>query len=176
MHYENKYMIKIGETKDLKKRINSLIDEFKYCDGEIILLFYGKPNNIQAESRIHQELREKYDYGGIKNPFGNKSYEVYNISGDLYDDIALLFSEETRNNYFESKRYIINDNTTEHYVLSKNIIDYFVPSNLDNLEGKKCCLLGGYCNVYEEEFWKVIKYNFLESDDKDTIESDEKIL
>jgi hypothetical protein len=176
MAHENKYVIKIGKTLDIKKRINSLMDEFNCCDGEIILLFFGKSNYIQAESHIHQLLKQKYKCGGIKDHHGRKSYEVYDISSNLYDDITLLFSQVTRNNYFESQNYIINDNNIEHYILSNHIIDYFVTSNLDILKGKKCCLLGGYMNKYEQEFWKIIKNKFLD-DYKDmdmNVEMDDK--
>jgi len=178
--YEEKYMYKIGKTIDIEERMCSLMDEFNFCDGEIILLFYGKPKNILSETHIHQVLRQKYEYGGLKDKFGRKSNEVYNISSDLYDEIALLFSELTNDNYFESQRYIINDNNVEHYVLQRYIIDYFVPSNLDNfkgdLKGKKCCLLGGFNNKYEGEFWTVIKTKFLDSYHSDHSDSDDECL
>ena len=47
--YENKYKFKVGgTTKDLIIRVDELEREFHYCDGEIIVLFYGKFFNIRC--------------------------------------------------------------------------------------------------------------------------------
>jgi len=167
--HENKYMIKIGKTSNLRERIYRHIDEFKDCGGEIILLFYGKSTNNEAEKYIHRKLR-KFKRKVIITPFGKQSTEVYPINPRLIDYIEALY-KKTCEIYYESQNYIINNNGKEHYLILKEIendIDDYSPDYFeDNPQGY--CYLGGYGDKYEEEFWNAIKKNFYEDEYQNSI-------
>jgi hypothetical protein len=157
--YENKYTYKVGKTtKELAHRIKTLEDEFHDCNGEIILLFYGKSSNINAEKDIHTELKKKYNNKGTKDRFHRVSHEVYDISCDFYNEFEYLLAKETNGKYFKSERYHLLENNTEYYEIPTNMKERFAEAGgqfIDRL--KFYWLLDGYNNKNEEIFWNLIE-------------------
>ena len=153
--WSNKFVFKIGYTNgDLDKRLIQLNHEFK-SDGKIILLFYGKTTNVNAEHYIHQKLKEYVICENLNNPVKPQSREIYHISAELYDKFYSLLEEQTIGNFFESNYYIINDNNKEYYLLTSNIIDYFYDNDIDYIDNKPYIMLD--CDIYEKKLWSCVR-------------------
>jgi len=170
MAEEQKYMFKLGKTHgDLQKRLEQIVLEFQDCNNKLLLVAYAKTCNVHAEREMHDELRKKYKNGGIKNRMQKKSYEVYDISLDFYNDILDLFSKQADGSYFRSHRYkilphIYGMDSAEFYETPTEIIDHFDEDNLDIISGeasyKRFCFLGVHKRIdYQEKFWNIVKYS-----------------
>jgi hypothetical protein len=112
--YNNHYFYKIGKTTT----------NLSYClrsfNERIILIFYGKTNNVNAEKYIHNKLK-KYQYTDKK---------LYHISSKLYDIFKKELKYYSKNYFFESIKYVIDDNNNEYYHIDNEYIDFY--SGLDN--------------------------------------------
>jgi hypothetical protein len=176
MAEESKYMFKFGKTQgDLVKRLEQITQEFQDCDSEVLLVSYAKTNNVHAEKEMHDELRKKYKNGGIKNRMQKKSYEVYDISCDFYNDFFNLLDQQTNGVYFRSHRYkilpdIYGMDSAEFYETPTEIIDQFDEDDLDIISGepsyKRFCFLGIHKRVdYQQKFWSIVKYSITDNTD-----------
>jgi hypothetical protein len=155
IQWSNTYVYKIGYTNgDLGKRLIELNCEFN-CNGKIILLFYGKTININAEREIHKVLKEYTICEHLKNPIKSKSREIYHISAELYDKFKSLLEEKTSGNFFESNYYVINDDDKEYYLLTSDIIDYFYDNDIDYIDNEPHIMLD--FDIYEKKLWSCVR-------------------
>jgi hypothetical protein len=142
------FQFKVGETKNITKRIIELNRKYE-SDNKVILVFYGK-NYI--DKIFHNRLKRF-------NKKGTSSRELYNISPSCYDQIKYIF-EWKPNNYFECKEYEIKDDGTEYIKLANSDVyhydDHEITTTYDdhNLEdnNKKFIELNSYNTI---KYWKV---------------------
>jgi len=175
--YNNEYVYKIGKTaKNLSNRLQDINEHFN-SKRRMILIFYGKTTNVNAEEYIHRELK-KYQYPDTSKP---KSKELYYISPNVYDAFKKELIKYTDNYFFETEKYRINDDNIEYYQICNEYIEYYI--NIVNFYDKeiKYIELDRRGNGSEEQYWfvneKLIKLlnedqDFI-VDDEDSIEKDD---
>ena len=121
----NEFVFKIGRTNNIEKRLNELNSKYE-SNYRIILIFYGTDNNINIEKKLHAEMEE---FRINTNNQNIKSRESYSITFESYERIYNFFLENI-NSFFECKDYEINEDGSEYYKLSDELLSYFPDSEI----------------------------------------------
>lgn len=154
----NEFVFKIGRTNNIEKRLYDLNSKYE-SSNRIILIFYGTSNDINIEKKLHAEMEE---FKINTNKQNIKSRESYSITFESYERIYNFFLENI-NFFFECKDYEINENETQYYKLSDDLLHYFPDSEItvnyddENHEDDNIPFLE-LNSINIEKFWK-INYN-----------------
>jgi hypothetical protein len=186
----NNFLFKIGETRDITKRIIQLNGTYESA-GKIILVFYGKKNR-SVEKFFHNRLK-KFNIlmdDNVSTDINNlkvRPRELYNISPVCNEQIISLFESKFKNNFFESKEYELNDDGTQYIELKPDELPYYDDSEItinyddENPENNNKPYLILNSNSYEK-CWKIKTRNVHkykeddgeadqdDNDDKDSVE------
>jgi prophage antirepressor-like protein len=135
---DDKILIKIGSSQNIKERLNSLKYSFENIEPILIELI-DVYNNIKFESFLHKNEYIKDFYYEIKNKVGNSSRETYLVTEKELNEIVKL-SNLYKTNFMDLNHDILNRiNNIEH--IEDNILNKINESNNYKLDGIYSLLL-----------------------------------
>jgi hypothetical protein len=155
IRWSNKYVYKIGTTKNLKKRVKDINHEYDSC-GRIIIIACGVITSNAVEKFFHNNLKE-YRINNVTIPIKSKKREIYHINDNLYDNFMSLLQRKSNNIIFESEDYVI-DNNIEHIISYEEHKKYFSKIMNEKIEiNDNHILLDKYLD--ELRYWNSIRKN-----------------